>query len=79
MPAGDALRKAVRLAGQHLHPLDAPAPAPPSDAPAEGRKGADQQLAPSVRRLSAESSIDAATVPGSGKEGRVTKGAACTN
>src|SRR5438067_3362499 len=38
--------------------------APPSDAP----------LAPSVRKISAESGIDAATVPGSGKDGRVTKG-----
>ncbi|WP_298107367.1 2-oxoglutarate dehydrogenase complex dihydrolipoyllysine-residue succinyltransferase [Bradyrhizobium sp.] len=45
----------------------APAPAakvPPSDAP----------LAPSVRKLSAESGVDASTVPGSGKDGRVTKG-----
>ncbi len=38
--------------------------APPSDAP----------LAPSVRRISAESGVDASTVPGSGKDGRVTKG-----
>src|SRR5579863_1848221 len=38
--------------------------APPIDAP----------LAPSVRKLSAESGIDASTVPGSGKDGRVTKG-----
>ncbi len=37
---------------------------PPADAP----------LAPSVRKISAESGIDAATVPGSGKDGRVTKG-----
>jgi 2-oxoglutarate dehydrogenase E2 component (dihydrolipoamide succinyltransferase) len=46
----------------------APAPAalkaPPADAP----------LAPSVRKLSAESGVDASTVPGSGKDGRVTKG-----
>jgi 2-oxoglutarate dehydrogenase E2 component (dihydrolipoamide succinyltransferase) len=31
-------------------------------------------LAPSVRKLSTESGMDAATVPGSGKDGRVTKG-----
>ena len=42
----------------------APAKVPPADAP----------LAPSVRRLSAESGVDASTVPGSGKDGRVTKG-----
>ncbi len=47
-----------------------PAPAPvakPAPAPAEA-------LAPSVRKLSAESGIDAATVAGTGKDGRVTKG-----
>jgi 2-oxoglutarate dehydrogenase E2 component (dihydrolipoamide succinyltransferase) len=37
---------------------------PPADAP----------QAPSVRKISAESGIDASTVPGSGKDGRVTKG-----
>ena len=41
-----------------------PQRSPPSDAP----------LAPSVRKLSAESGVDASTVPGSGKDGRVTKG-----
>jgi 2-oxoglutarate dehydrogenase E2 component (dihydrolipoamide succinyltransferase) len=41
-----------------------PAPAKPSDAP----------LAPSVRKLVAESGMDAASVAGSGKDGRVTKG-----
>ena len=46
----------------------APAPAAPKVAPS------DAPLAPSVRRISAESGIDAATVPGSGKDGRVTKG-----
>jgi 2-oxoglutarate dehydrogenase E2 component (dihydrolipoamide succinyltransferase) len=53
-------------------PAAKPAPAPPpASAPA---KAADGPLAPSVRKLSAESGVDAATVPGSGKDGRVTKG-----
>ncbi|WP_342725623.1 2-oxoglutarate dehydrogenase complex dihydrolipoyllysine-residue succinyltransferase [Bradyrhizobium sp. B097] len=46
----------------------APAPAAPKVPPA------DAPLAPSVRKLSAESGVDASTVPGSGKDGRVTKG-----
>jgi 2-oxoglutarate dehydrogenase E2 component (dihydrolipoamide succinyltransferase) len=45
-------------------PAPAAAKAAPSDAP----------LAPSVRKLSIESGVDATTVPGSGKDGRVTKG-----
>ncbi|HEY2210203.1 MAG TPA: 2-oxoglutarate dehydrogenase complex dihydrolipoyllysine-residue succinyltransferase [Bradyrhizobium sp.] len=60
----------------------AAAPPPPAAAPAAAaaaapiRKAptADAPLAPSVRKISAESGIDAATVPGSGKDGRVTKG-----
>ncbi|ABD04988.1 2-oxoglutarate dehydrogenase E2 component [Rhodopseudomonas palustris HaA2] len=46
----------------------APAAAAPKAAPA------DAPQAPSVRRLSTESGVDASTVPGSGKDGRVTKG-----
>jgi 2-oxoglutarate dehydrogenase E2 component (dihydrolipoamide succinyltransferase) len=54
----------------------APPPPPPAAASASAVKAppADAPLAPSVRKLSAESRIDAATVPGSGKDGRVTKG-----
>src|SRR5579871_2809788 len=61
----------------------APAPPPPAAkaAPAAKAPAADTKvppaeapLAPSVRKLSAESGIDASTVPGSGKDGRVTKG-----
>ncbi|HEU0147853.1 MAG TPA: 2-oxoglutarate dehydrogenase complex dihydrolipoyllysine-residue succinyltransferase [Bradyrhizobium sp.] len=52
-------------------PAAAPAPAP---APAAKTPPADAPLAPSVRKLSAESGVDATTVPGSGKDGRVTKG-----
>ncbi|WP_334357022.1 2-oxoglutarate dehydrogenase complex dihydrolipoyllysine-residue succinyltransferase [Bradyrhizobium sp. AZCC 2176] len=50
----------------------APAAAPAAAAPKA--VASDAPLAPSVRKLSAESGIDAATVPGSGKDGRVTKG-----
>ncbi len=53
-------------------PAPAPAPAPAAAAPKAAP--ADAPLAPSVRKLSAESGIDATTVPGSGKDGRVTKG-----
>jgi 2-oxoglutarate dehydrogenase E2 component (dihydrolipoamide succinyltransferase) len=38
------------------------------------KTAADVPLAPSVRKLSAESGVDAAKVEGSGKDGRVTKG-----
>src|SRR3954451_14852511 len=56
-------------------PAAAPAPpAAPAPAPAQKPPPADAPLAPSVRKISAESGIDAATVPGSGKDGRVTKG-----
>jgi len=68
--------------GAAAKPAAAPAKAaaspspPPAAAPAAAAKAppADAPLAPSVRKLSAESGIDAATVPGSGKDGRVTKG-----
>ncbi|MBR1217020.1 2-oxoglutarate dehydrogenase complex dihydrolipoyllysine-residue succinyltransferase [Bradyrhizobium sp. U87765 SZCCT0131] len=53
----------------------APAAAAPAPAPAAPKAPpADAPLAPSVRKLSAESGVDASTVPGSGKDGRVTKG-----
>ena len=59
-------------------PAKAAAPASIAAAPAAAAAPkaapADAPLAPSVRKISAESGIDAATVPGSGKDGRVTKG-----
>ncbi|MGJ5206572.1 2-oxoglutarate dehydrogenase complex dihydrolipoyllysine-residue succinyltransferase [Bradyrhizobium sp. HKCCYLR20261] len=52
-----------------------PAAAAPAAAPAPAKAlPADTPQAPSVRKLSAESGVDATTVPGSGKDGRVTKG-----
>jgi 2-oxoglutarate dehydrogenase E2 component (dihydrolipoamide succinyltransferase) len=49
-------------------PATAPAPQPATVAAPEA------PLAPSVRRLGAESGIAPATVPGTGRDGRVTKG-----
>ncbi|TMJ60050.1 MAG: 2-oxoglutarate dehydrogenase complex dihydrolipoyllysine-residue succinyltransferase [Alphaproteobacteria bacterium] len=72
-------------AGAAAKPAAAPAKPPPaaqasSSAAASSAAAASKAtpneapLAPSVRKISAESGIDAATVPGSGKDGRVTKG-----
>ena len=56
-------------------PKPAPAPAVAAAAPVAAKAMlSDGPLAPSVRKISAESGIDASTVPGSGKDGRVTKG-----
>jgi 2-oxoglutarate dehydrogenase E2 component (dihydrolipoamide succinyltransferase) len=49
------------------------APEPPKSAPAAA-PSADTPLAPSVRKIAAETGTDPAGVPGSGKDGRVTKG-----
>jgi 2-oxoglutarate dehydrogenase E2 component (dihydrolipoamide succinyltransferase) len=53
----------------------APAAAAAPQAPATPQTPpVDTPLAPSVRRIASESGVDASTVPGSGKDGRVTKG-----
>ena len=51
-----------------------PAPAPAKPAAAPKAPGAEMPLAPSVRKIAAETGLDAAAVPGTGKDGRVTKG-----
>jgi 2-oxoglutarate dehydrogenase E2 component (dihydrolipoamide succinyltransferase) len=52
-----------------------PSPAPPAPKQAAAKAPPlETPLAPSVRKLAAETGMDAATVPGSGKDGRVTKG-----
>jgi 2-oxoglutarate dehydrogenase E2 component (dihydrolipoamide succinyltransferase) len=64
----ESAQPAPSAAAPSIPPPSAPKPvatkAPPPETP----------LAPSVRKLAAESGMDAATVPGSGKDGRVTKG-----
>ena len=68
---------AAGAAGASPAPAAAPAAAKPAAAPTAApvpaAKPADTQ-APSVRKLSTESGVDANAVPGSGKDGRVTKG-----
>src|SRR5690349_9777205 len=66
-PAKPAAATAAPQAKPETKPASAPA-APP------GVAAADAPLAPSVRRIAAESGMDPAKVEGSGKDGRVTKG-----
>ena len=51
-----------------------PAPRVPPKAGGAEAVAADMPVAPSVRKMAAESGMDPAAVPGSGKDGRVTKG-----
>jgi len=72
--AAGAAKPAPAAAKPATAPPLAPQAAAPAAAPAAKAPPADAPLAPSVRKLWAESGIDASTVPGSGKDGRVTKG-----
>ena len=47
---------------------------PKADAEPTSKAAPDAPLAPSVRKLAAETGMDPSAVPGSGKDGRVTKG-----
>jgi len=55
-------------------PQPAEAEPPPAAAAPGGRLPDDQSLAPSVRRLVAEKGLDPARIPGTGPNGRITKG-----
>ena len=73
---GGGAKAAAAPAAKAAEPAPAKAAAPAAAAPAPAQKSppADAPQAPSVRKISAESGVDASTVPGSGKDGRVTKG-----
>jgi 2-oxoglutarate dehydrogenase E2 component (dihydrolipoamide succinyltransferase) len=69
----DGAGKAAPAAATAPASLAAKVPAPPPPT-APKPPPSDQPVPPSVRKLAAESGMDASTVPGSGKDGRVTKG-----
>jgi 2-oxoglutarate dehydrogenase E2 component (dihydrolipoamide succinyltransferase) len=70
-----AAKPAAKTAPAEAKPATKPqaAPAPKAEAPPKAAP-ADAALAPSVRRVAAESGMDPSAVAGSGKDGRVTKG-----
>ncbi len=74
--AGGAPAKPQPKPAEAAQPVAAkPAPAKTAPAPAlASSPPAEAPLVPSVRKLAAESGMDVSTVPGTGKDGRVTKG-----
>jgi 2-oxoglutarate dehydrogenase E2 component (dihydrolipoamide succinyltransferase) len=73
--AGAAAAPAKAAPSPAPKPLPAPAAPAAQAAPAPAKSvPADAPLAPSVRKIAAETGIDPSTVPASGKDGRVTKG-----
>ena len=72
--AGAPAKAPAATAAKTAPAVAPPAPKPAAPPVAAKPSAADAPLAPSVRRLSAESGVDATSVPGSGKDGRVTKG-----
>jgi len=72
--AGAAPTKAPAKPAEAAPQAAPPPPAPLKPAAAPRAPGADMPLAPSVRKITAETGMDAAAVPGTGKDGRVTKG-----
>jgi 2-oxoglutarate dehydrogenase E2 component (dihydrolipoamide succinyltransferase) len=72
-PKGAAPAKAPVPAAEPAAQVAAPTPAP-APAPAPVKAAAEPVLAPSAQRVVAENKLDAAAIPGTGKDGRITKG-----
>ncbi|MEE1610707.1 2-oxoglutarate dehydrogenase complex dihydrolipoyllysine-residue succinyltransferase [Microvirga sp. CF3016] len=71
---GGAAAAAPAAAPKAEAPKAAPAPAPVAAAPAAAAPAAAKDHGPAVARLAAESGVSPAGIPGTGKDGRVTKG-----
>jgi 2-oxoglutarate dehydrogenase E2 component (dihydrolipoamide succinyltransferase) len=71
VPAAKAAPEPAKAAAPT--PAAAPAPAAPAQAPAPAPAAA-LPLAPSVQRIVSENKLDPAAIPGTGKDGRITKG-----
>ena len=55
-------------------PAAAPSAPTPNSTPAPASTPAERPLAPSVQRIVTENNLDASTIQGTGKDGRITKG-----
>jgi 2-oxoglutarate dehydrogenase E2 component (dihydrolipoamide succinyltransferase) len=72
---GAAAPKAAPAKAPEPAKAAAPEPAPaPAPAPAPVKAAAEPVLAPSAQRVVAENKLDASAIPGTGKDGRITKG-----
>lgn len=69
---GDVIARINTAAGAVAAPPSQPAP---EQAQADtASAGAERPVSPAVRRVTTEAGVDPSTIPGSGKDGRVTKG-----
>src|ERR1019366_6292909 len=68
------IKEGAAAAPAKAAPAAAKPPEAPKPAPAPAAKAADMPLPPSVRKMAAESGIDAGKVAGSGMHGQVSKG-----
>jgi 2-oxoglutarate dehydrogenase E2 component (dihydrolipoamide succinyltransferase) len=79
-PAPAPVPAAAAAPAGEAQPEPAPAKPPPTSAPVPDtsappvRAAAEPVLAPSAQRLVAENRLDAGAIPGTGKDGRITKG-----
>jgi 2-oxoglutarate dehydrogenase E2 component (dihydrolipoamide succinyltransferase) len=72
-PPEKAPEKGPEKPSDAMPPSTTPQPKPVPSRPPRPEAG-DRQLAPSVRRLVAENSLDPSQIPGTGPNGRITKG-----